>query len=378
MLNDLKHAAYVGRDEYPDTPAGAFELMVRRSGAFTTHLGGGGGGRFNGGQGRGNNGGRGSGGRGYNFAQQTGRGGLGGEHPQPPAGTVLVPGRDGTAIRMQCWNCDKWGHTSPNCTTERRGRQGSQYMQIGFVFGQNDSSIPSSWVLLDTCSTASVFCNSMLVNDLVVCSEDEELMIQTNGGGQSFDLKSTMKLFPIDVHFNSESMANILSLKDVAEMEGARITMDTLEERAITVHFQGNAYRFMEHKEGLYYLDINDIKSNTKVSPYSFLGSVKDNKSYFTDNEIKGADEARQIQQEIGWPSITAFRNIIKNNLITNPEITIDDVNRAELIYGPATPLLQGKMTRVKPNTNKIEKIPLPLPISTHHSNVNMCVDFFL
>ena len=48
LLNDLKHAAYVGRDEYPNTPAGAFDLMVRRSGAFTTHLGGGGGGRFGG------------------------------------------------------------------------------------------------------------------------------------------------------------------------------------------------------------------------------------------------------------------------------------------------------------------------------------------
>jgi hypothetical protein len=62
FLNDLKHAAYVGRDEYPDTPAGAFDLMVRRSGAFTTHLGGGGGGRSTGVRGTGTFGSRGSGG----------------------------------------------------------------------------------------------------------------------------------------------------------------------------------------------------------------------------------------------------------------------------------------------------------------------------
>jgi hypothetical protein len=105
-------------------------------------------------------------------------------------------------------------------------------------------------------------------------------------------------------------------------------------------------------------------------------GSVQDNKSYFSDAEIKGADDARALQQEMGWPSNTAFKNIIKNNLITNTEVTIDDVNRAELIYGTAMPLLQGKMTRVKPTINKIEKIPLPLPISKHHHNVNLCVDF--
>ena len=294
LLNDLKHAAYVGRDEYPDTPAGAFDLMVRRSGAFTTHLGGGGGGRFGGGRGRGFFGGRGSGGRGFNFAQNGGRGS---DQNQPPAGTVLVPGKDGKSIRMQCWGCSKWGHASPNCPERSDGRQGSQYMQIGYGFGQNDGCIPASWVLLDTCSTASVFCNHNLVGDLVVCSEDEELMIRTNGGSKCFDLKSKMKLFPIEVHFNSESMANILSLKDVAEMKGARVTMDTLKGREIVVHFNEQAYHFAEHAEGLYYLDMEKIKSNVSVSPYCFLESVTDNKLYFSDNEIKGADKARQLQQ---------------------------------------------------------------------------------
>jgi hypothetical protein len=79
----------------------------------------------------------------------------------------------------------------------------------------------------------------------------------------------------------------------------------------------------------------------------------------------------------MGWASTTAFRTIIKNNLITNTEVTIDDVNMAEIIYGTATPLLQGKMVRVKPKINNIEKIPLPLPISTHHNNVNICINFF-
>ena len=52
---------------------------------------------------------------------------------------------------------------------------------------------------------------------------------------------------------------------------------------------------------------------------------------------------------------------------INHCNVTIDDINRVELIYGPATPLLQGEITRYQPNSDKIELIPLSLPISEHH-----------
>ena len=61
-------------------------------------------------------------------------------------------------------------------------------------------------------------------------------------------------------------------------------------------------------------------------------------------NKIKGADAARQQQEEIGWHSDDFYRTIIKNNLLTNTEVTIDDVQRVEHIYGPAKPMLQGTM----------------------------------
>ena len=94
-------------------------------------------------------------------------------------------------------------------------------------------------------------------------------------------------------------------------------------------------------------------------------------------NEIKGADAARQQQEEIGWPSDSFYRTIVKRNLLVNTEVTIDDVQRAERIYGPAKPMLQGSMIRQRPTSNRIEKIQLPLTISTHHSNVSISIDFF-
>lgn len=71
------------------------------------------------------------------------------------------------------------------------------------------------------------------------------------------------------------------------------------------------------------------------------------------------------------------FQTIHKNNLINNATITTDDINRAELIAGPAEPILAGKMTKLPPITHKIQKVPLPLPISQHHAKVQLYVDLF-
>jgi len=107
------------------------------------------------------------------------------------------------------------------------------------------------------------------------------------------------------------------------------------------------------------------------------MQTVADNKKIYKTQEIKGAENARLLQEKIGWPSDGFYKHIIKENLLTNTEITIDDLHRADHIFGPAKPLLQGTMIRQKPTVNKIEKIPLPLPISTHHSSLSLCIDFF-
>ena len=98
---------------------------------------------------------------------------------------------------------------------------------------------------------------------------------------------------------------------------------------------------------------------------------------FYTDLEVKGADAARKQQEEIGWPSDTFYKHIIGNNLLTNTEVTLDDVVRAEYIYGPAQPLFEGTMVRKRPVQNKVEKVPLPTPIATKHARVSISVDFF-
>ena len=62
------------------------------------------------------------------------------------------------------------------------------------------------------------------------------------------------------------------------------------------------------------------------------------------------------------WPSTEDFKNYIKDGLIKICNITIDDINREEAIYGTPTPILKGKMKITTPHFfTKHPRIPLPL-----------------
>ena len=137
--------------------------------------------------------------------------------------------------------------------------------------------------------------------------------------------------------------------------------MDRSKDCAITVEYQGKIYRFKYCQDGLYYYDTvvdNPISGatdeyNFPITPF-FSSTVEDNKSYFSRNEIEGENYAIKVQQIIGWYITTNFKSVFKKQIINNCNVTTNDINHVELIYGPPTPLLQGKMTRYKPNSDQI------------------------
>ena len=263
-----------------------------------------------------------------------------------------IPGKDGKLFpHIKCHNCGKKGHYATQCPKEKQAKR-AQFTQ--FVLTQQDHElINKSWILLDTCSTVSVCCNKSLVSNIKPCPKNDELTIVTNGGTQVFDNTADLNLLPLKVHFNEHSLANILSLSDVANLPGARVTMDTDLDRAIILHYNGQTLRFRECTDGLYFFDTDTLNkthnsSKNLLTQYSkqkasFIHLVKHNKEFFTQREINGATKARTLQSQIGWPSNTGFKNIICNNLIINSGVTLDDVTRADFIFGTPTPLLKGK-----------------------------------
>ena len=141
----------------------------------------------------------------------------------PPAGTKLTPGHNRTTSNMLCYRCQNWGHICPNCPNSC-GHTGCSLMQYGICLMQrldnngigSNSTINKAWILLDSCSTFSCVCNPSLVTNIRPCDENELMTVYTNGGQVDYNHVSTLVLLPFDVYFDEQSMANILSLKDVS------------------------------------------------------------------------------------------------------------------------------------------------------------------
>ena len=319
---------------------------------------------------------------------------------QSDADPDLVPNVDGrTFANATCKTCGKKGHYShdlqgqPKCpSAENNGIQlvqqteatkenadedvGFTLLQDGFALtSTRKRAIPSTWVLLDSQSTVSIFNNADLLRD--IAPSPRPLAIRSSGGVFHAFHTGYLPNFG-QVWYHPDSVANILSMAAVSKT--CRVTMDTQAEPAILVHRKDKSIlRFVQCPSGLYYYDVA-IKTKPAASHYrfSFLNTVAQNKSLYTAREIKGADKARALQRRIGYPSQQQFEHALKTNLITNCPVTVDDAKRAVLIYGPPIPSLKGKTSQnaPKPLPNFIRQ-QIPAPILDAHKEVVLSIDNF-
>ena len=94
--------------------------------------------------------------------------------------------------------------------------------------------IPSTWFLLDSCSTASVFKEKKQLTN--IRESDRKFTAVTNGGPQRANKITNTKHFG-EVWFNAKLMVNILSLVGVCKF--CRINMDSKVKAAMYVYCQG-------------------------------------------------------------------------------------------------------------------------------------------
>ena len=377
----LEEGMHAGRDEWPKTVVAAYHLMIKTQEQLISEEK-----RVN----------RGSQypGRRAQFVQQDDKSMR--TRPPVPEGATMVPGVDGTVKDVKCYKCQEWGHFSPNCPNPAKGRssflmQRMQLTQMQFTQSNeydNDEYelISRSWVLLDTCSTDSTCNDTRHVNNIVQCKTSEEMITQTNGGPKRFTKEADLKLFPMKVYFEQESLATVLSYYQVKNLPDFKIHTDTDIEDAINVidKKRNMIYKFRPCGTGLYFLNIEDMTNHVyplnvtsqAVTPYSFIQSVATNKELLNKQEIQGADRVLQYLELLGWPSVTIFKEYIRNDMLTNCDITIDDVSRYQQLYGTPVPELKGKLKRVKPQSHdNIKRIPLPHAMEGRH--LQIYIDIF-
>ena len=250
-----------------------------------------------------------------------------------------------------------------------------------FCFTSNTDQIDPNWLLLDSESNVSIFRNPSLVTDITKVTNGEELVLTSNGGTQ--DSEKQAKFGDMTVWFNANSLANILSLSLVAEH--FRVTMDTYVDNSFVVHLNDSIkLKFSCHPNGLYYCDTRNILKDDLHAAFSFfqkayrtcnLQTVKENKSKYSKREIRKADEARHLSRVLGHPEQSVLERMIKHNVLQNCTVTIQDVKRAEKIYGRSIP---GRSKRTEtarlPSRASIE---IPRQIIEEFKAITLCIDFF-
>ena len=225
---------------------------------------------------------------------------------------------------------------------------------MNFAHQRSDQQELKHWILLDSDSNTTVFCQKDYVSK--IWDVESNMKIATNGGGA---MMSTQKCFVPNLGehwFNEESMTNIIALADMADKY--KVTMDTSNERAMLVHMDNKIIKFKQMNNRLYAMDprnpdeyivhkhtdeshykyhqakTGDYPRETNRSQtvfqfvgvttiatkgnYQFLETVEDNLKHLSTRQRKSAKRARRAYQAIGTPTPEDYKAMIRMNLIRN------------------------------------------------------------
>ena len=99
---------------------------------------------------------------------------------------------------------------------------------IGVMLIKNGYVIIYKKITLDTFTTYSVINKLNYVEYANNCAKHKELVVLKNGGSLLFDPKRSLKILPLNIHENYNSIETIITLKYVNNTPGVRLTMYTL------------------------------------------------------------------------------------------------------------------------------------------------------
>ena len=77
----------------------------------------------------------------------------------------------------------------------------------------------------------------------------------------------------------------------------------------------------------------------------AYVTTVSANQIAFTKRELNDADKARSFIKSLSYPSTNDVIKLINNGGILNCPVTVNDIQRANQIYGPDIAILKGKTT---------------------------------
>ena len=228
-------------------------------------------------------------------------------------------------------------------------------------------NIPKTWILLDNQSTVDVFQKRSLLENIL-------------DGGGTMDIHCTAGVTTTrlvgdlpgygEVWYHPDGIANILSLARVKE-KGYAVTYDSNAGNHFKVIKPIGAVRvFKQSTRGLYYLDAAKVQDGT-----SMVNTVADNRSKYTNRDYSRALFARKLQGIIGRPSDRRFKDIMNKNLLPNCPINSRDISTAYDIFGADIGSLKGKTVRRNVPHVADHIVDAPLSIMRLYRSVTLAGD---
>ena len=149
------------------------------------------------------------------------------------------------------------------------------------------------------------------------------------------------------VYYHPEAVANVLCFADLVEKYSVKF--DNSVGDYFVVDTGKCIVRFLQIGK-LYILNAHDTEAVSLT-----IKTVEGNSVSFTKRELKKAEMARDLYVKLCRPAEADFIRMIKMGKIEGCEITVKDVERAQLIYGKDIGAIMGRTTREKPQSVQVE-----------------------
>ena len=239
----------------------------------------------------------------------------------------------------------------------------------GIVMSQLHQDNMKEWILLDSESSVDLFCNSRYVKN--IRKAHTVLHLNTNAGSMAVNQMATLDGYG-DVWFHPRAITNVLSLANVRRKH--TVTYNSNQELAFIVHTPTKTVKFQECENNLHIYKPSQAES---IHGTILVETIKDNATKYTQRQLTQAKAARKLLHALGYPSINDLKSMIKMNAIKDCPITIEDIQVAQDVYGPAIPSLKGKTTRTTPSRVVRDVVEVPPELLNKHRAIELYFDVF-